>query len=85
MGFARRKKPIDGIESMPKNALFVGDAMEIDDWEKAVVWTPEPIDVKDSVSIVQTEPADGTAPAVTAAGEDKNEQVEEWNKVHLRR
>lgn len=85
MAFAR-KKSIDGIESMPANARFVGNGMQINEWTSAVVWSPESIEVENDVSIVKVEVADGTAPAVTSGGlEDKNEEVEGWDKYHLRR
>lgn len=79
-------RQIDGIESLPENAKFVGNGKSVNDWTKAMVWSPSDIAVSEGVAIVDTHTADGTAPAMTSGGlEDKNGEVEGWTKYELER
>lgn len=81
----------DGIESMDENARFVGNGMKRDEWDKAAVWSPTPIEVAEGVKIVNQYEADGTAPAVSkdearaVANPDSNEEVAGMMKYELER
>lgn len=75
---------IDGIKSMPNNAVFVGNGVRPDNWDKAVVWSPVEINVENDVSITKREKASGKAPAVSD-GDEVNEEIKGWFKYYLER
>lgn len=76
----------DGIVSLHPDAKFVGNFMGINDWNSAVVWTPETPEIEDNVSMKDVGPASGEAPAVNNGRSDSvNEEVEGWNKYELLR
>lgn len=78
MCMGRSKLP-DGIESMPSNAKFVGNGMDVDEWDTAMVWSPSGIEVSKGVDITDEYPATGESPAVDKA------EVEGWTKYELQR
>jgi len=81
-----RKQQVDGIVSMSEDARFVGNGMEPDGWTKAVVWSSEPIEVEESVDVINQYTADGTAPAVTATHpNDVNVEIKDMQKYELER
>lgn len=74
----------DGIVSLHPDAKFVGDAMGIDAWDTAVVWTPETPEIEEGVSMKDVGPATGRAPAVNnGRATGVNEEVAGWNKYEL--
>mgnify|MGYP006265908523 CR=1 FL=1 len=79
-----QKAFIDGIESMPQNAIFVGNGVRQDNWTRSVVWSPNEIEVEENVEVTKCEEASGLAPAVNNDGE-VNEEVKGWFKYYLER
>lgn len=76
----------DGIVSMHSDAKFFGDAMEMDAWDTAVIWTPDTPEVEEGVSMDDVGPATGMAPAVNNGRSGSvNEKVQGWNKYELTR
>lgn len=76
----------DGIVSLHPDAKFFGDAMEIDEWDMAVIWSPETPEVEEGVSMKDVGSATGRAPAVNnGPGGLINEGVKGWNKYVLER
>lgn len=72
----------EGIVSMDSNARFVGNAFDIDEWDRAMVWSPDEPTVEDNVSKeLETDSASGKAPAVNGGKAiGVNKEVKGWNK-----